>query len=259
MLARPTSAALLAAALLVTATPAAAQQAPPPSPTGLSADILAMACAPALAYEPPPKPLRITGGQSSFARQAYSASDLVTINAGTRNGIEVGQEYFVRRTLTSRGAPISRKAPATIQTTGWIRVYAVDDEMSLATVTHSCDSIDAGDYLEPLVLRLMPTPSADRGKPERDNYGRVMPGKDVRASFGKGDFFILNRGTDFGITPGAQFVLYRDKKQAENFLYELGEAMAVSVSADWSTLLVTLSRNAIQAGDYAGMRTKNLK
>lgn len=259
MPARPTPGALLAVALIVAAAPVAAQNVPAPSPTGLSPDTLAMACAPALAYEPPPKPLRVTGGQTASARWAYSASDLVTINAGATNGIEVGQEYFVKRTLTSRGAPITRDTPATIQTTGWIRVYAVDPEMSLATVTHSCDSIEVGDYLEPLVLRPMPTPSTDRGKPEKDNYGRVMPGMDVRSSFGKGDFFIVDRGTDFGITPGAQFVLYRDKKQAENFLYELGEAIAVNVSGDWSTLMVTLSRDAIQTGDYVGMRTKNTK
>jgi hypothetical protein len=251
--------ALLAAALVTIAVPAAAQRAPAPSPTGLSADTLAMGCAPALAHEPPPKPLRVTGGQDSFARWVYSTTDLVTVNAGSRNGIEVGQEYFVKRALPTRGASISREAPAIIQTAGWIRIYAVDPEMSLATVTHACDSIDVGDYLEPLVLRPMPAPSTDRGKPERDNYGRVLPGSDVRRSFGKGDFFILDRGTDFGITPGAQFVLYRDKKQSENFLYELGEAIAVSVDANWSTLRVTLSRDAIQAGDYVGMRTRQLK
>jgi hypothetical protein len=213
-----------------------------------------MACAPAVAYEAPPKPLRIVGGQDSFARFSYSTSDLVTINAGSRNGIEVGQEYFVRRTLTPRQAPITRQTPAGIRTTGWIRVYAVDDEMSLATVTHACDTIDVGDYLEPLVHRVMPTPAPRIGKPDRDNYGRVMPGVDLRRSFADGDFFILNRGADFGIIPGAQFVIYRDKKQAENFLFEIGEAVAVAVHADWSTMRVTLARDAIHEGDYVSMR-----
>jgi hypothetical protein len=247
---------VLAAGLLALATPCSAQRAPSSGPTGLAPGVLAMACAPALAYEAPPMPLRITGGQDSFARSSYSTSDLVTINAGTRNGIEVGQEYFVRRALVARQAPITREAPASIRTTGWIKVYAVDDEMSLATVTHACDTIDVGDYLEPLVLRAMPAPLPDRGKPERDNYGRVMAGNDRRGSFGTGDFFILDRGADFGITPGAQFVIYRDKKQAENFLYELGEAVAVTVNADWSTLRVTMARDAVAQGDYVGMRTK---
>jgi hypothetical protein len=254
MRAPATTGIVIAAAIFVLGTHAFAQRAPAAAPTRLGPDVLAMACAPAIAFEPPPMPLRITGGQDSFARSVYSTSDLVTINAGTKNGIEVGQEFFVRRALTQRGSPITRETPASIRTTGWITVYAVDDEMSLATVTHACDTVEVGDYLEPLAHRTMPAPSADAGKPERDNYGRVMSGVDARRSFGGGDFFILNRGTDFGITPGAQFVVYRDKKQAENFLYEIGEAVAVSVNGDWSTLHITRARDEIHEGDYVSMR-----
>ncbi len=248
---------LLAAGLLTLAAPAIAQRAPAPGPTGLSADVLAMACAPVLAYEPPPMPLRITGGQDSFAHRVYYTADLVTLNAGAKNGIKVGQEFFVRRALVERGAPITRKSPGSIRTTGWITVYAVEETMSLATVTHACDTIEVGDYLEPLVHREMPAPSADRGTPVRGDYGRVLSGADLRRAFGKGDFFVLDRGSDAGVTPGANFVIYRDKKQAENFLYEIGEAVAVSVNANQSTLRLTVARDAVLAGDYVGMRTRN--
>jgi hypothetical protein len=247
----------VAAALLALAAPSAAQRAPASGPTHLPADILAMACnAPALVYEPPAMPLRITGGQDSFARRVYAIGDLVTINAGTKNGIEIGQEYFVRRALVERGAPISPERPGSIRTAGWITVYAVDAVMSLATVTAACDTIEVGDYLEPLLHRSMPAPSTDRGKPKRDDYGRVLSGTDRRRAFGKGDFFVLNRGDDFGVIPGAQFVLYRDTKQVGNYLYELGEAVAVSVDANSSTLQVTVARDAILENDYVGMRTK---
>jgi hypothetical protein len=245
----------LTAAILALAAPAGAQRAPTIGPTNLSPDILAMACAPAIADEAPPTPLRITGGQDSFARLVYSTSDLVTLNAGTKNGIEVGQEYFVRRVQVERGAP--SHSPVSIRTAGWITVYAVDDELSLATVSHACDTINVGDFLEPLVHRLMPAPNGDRGKPKRDDYGRVMPGNDFRRSFANGDFFILDRGSDFGIVPGSELVVYRDKKQAENFLYEIGEAVAVRVYPTWSTLRLTIARDAVQEGDYVGMRTKN--
>jgi len=248
---------LLAAGLLTLAAPASAQRAPSSGPTGLSADLLAMACAaPSLAYERPPMPLRITGGQDSFAHHVYYTSDLVTINAGTRNGIAVGQEFFVRRALVERRAPITLKTPASIRTAGWITVYSVDEEMSLATVTHACDTIEVGDYLEPLVHREMPAASADRGEPTRGDYGRVQSGTDLRRTFGKGDFFVLDRGADFGITPGANFVIYRDKKQSANFLYEIGEAVAVSVSATSATLRLTVTRDAVLQGDYVGMRTR---
>lgn len=245
---------VIAAALVSPAVLASAQRAPSPSPTRLPADVVAMACAPGVAYEAPPMPLRITGGQDSFRRTVFTASDLVTINAGSKHGIEIGQEYFVRRALVERRRPITERTPASLRTTGWIKIYAVDDDMSLATVSHACDTIEIGDYLEPLVHRLMPAPAGTGGKPERDNYGRVRAGVDFRRSFGKGDFFILDRGADFGITPGAEFVIYRDKQQAENFLYEIGEAVAVAVNANWTTMRLTLARDAVHEGDYVSMR-----
>ena len=49
-------------------------------------------------------------------------------------------------------------------------------------------------------------------------------------------------------------MLYRNKLQAENFLYDLGEAVAVEVTPDSSTLQVTVSRDAIQSGDLVALR-----
>jgi hypothetical protein len=250
---RPASAAL-AAALLAVALPASAQRGPAAVSTGLPADVLGLACAPQTAFEAPPTPIRITGGQDSFVRSSHAPGDLVTLNAGSINGIEVGQEFFVRRLQTADRGSVSRDTPGVIRTAGWIRVYAVDDEWSLATITHACDTITTGDYLEPLALPTVPPAAVQRGKPERGNYGRVMIGSDNRRVFGRGDYVIVNRGTNQGVTSGALFVFYRDKRQPENFLYELGEATAVDVKADTSTLYVTLSRDTIQEGDYVAQR-----
>ncbi len=245
---------VIAGALLAHA-PLGAQRAPLPGPTHLPADVLALACGPRMVFEQPPTPLRITGGQDSFVRQTHSPGDLVTINAGSDNGIDVGQEYYVRRVQAAERRPVTRDNPATIRTTGWIRIYAVDKEMSLATVEHACDTINVADFLEPFVLPQVPTPADTAGvKAQRGNYGRIMLGTDRRRAFGKGDFFIADRGSDHGVTLGARFVIYRDKQQAENFLYEIGEAVAVDVRPENSTLLVILSRDALLAGDYVAIR-----
>ena len=243
---------LLGAGLL--AAPAGAQRGPAPGATGLPADVLSLACAPALAFEEPPMPLRITGGQDSFFRVSHMPGDLVTINAGTRHGLAVGQQFYVRRPLVSRREPITRETPAAIRTAGWIQVYAVEETMSLATITHACETIDVGDYLEPFVLPAVPIPAAELAPAQRENYGRVLIGQDRRRSFAKGDYFMVNRGSDHGVTPGTRFVLYRDNRLAGNFLFELGEAVAVTVQPDSSTLQVLVSLDAIQEGDYAAMR-----
>jgi hypothetical protein len=56
------------------------------------------------------------------------------------------------------------------------------------------------------------------------------------------------------VTPGAQFVVYRDKHEKGNFLFELGEAVAVEVKPESATLYVTLSRDAFSKGDYVAQR-----
>ena len=251
---RALGALITAAGVLTAASPAAAQRGPAAAASHVPADVLALACAPNITYDEPIVPIRVTGGQDSFQRRIYSPGDLVTINAGTDNGIEVGQEYFVRRLKVDRLHPIGEGGPTTIHTAGWLKIWAVDDKMSLATITHACDTIEVGDYLEPFQLPEVPAVSSEKPKAERDNYGRVMTGMDLRRSFAKGDYFILNRGSNFGITPGAQFVVYRDKHQANNFLYELGEAVAVQVGPESATLQVTLSRDAFREGDYVAMR-----
>ena len=147
---------LIAVAVVAAALPVLAQRAPAYGPTNLPAEVLSLACAPSLVNEAPPTPLRITGSQESVVHRSLAPGDLITINAGTDNGIDVGQEYYTRRAVPIEHRPISRDNPATIRPTGWIRIYAVDRRMSLATITHACDSVDVNDYLEPFVLPDIP-------------------------------------------------------------------------------------------------------
>jgi hypothetical protein len=251
---RFTAGVLIAAGLLAANSPVRAQRGPAHASVHLSPEVLSLACSPTAVLEPPPTPLRITGGQDSFVRRIYGPGDLVTINAGRNNGIEVGQEFYVRRLQTDARQATSRANPIGIRTTGWVKVYAVDDEMSLVTVTYACDTMEIGDYLEPFQLPVFPTVSKDRPKAQRDHYGKVLKGTDRRTMFGTGDYFVVNRGSDHGIEPGSKFVLYRDKKQAENFLYAIGEGIATEVKPEMTTVLVTLSLDAIESGDYVALR-----
>ena len=242
------------AVLLVFAQPLVAQRGPAPAESGLPADVLNLACAPFAVVGMPPTPLRITGGQDSFTRRNYQPGDLVTINAGSSNGIKVGDEFFVRRPQVPRDQHPKPEDLVDIRTAGWIRVYAVDDTMSLATISQACDTIEVGDYLEPFKapqpLAITPTTA----KPEKDNYAHITRGTDLRWSFGKGDYFLIDRGSIHGITTGAQFVIYRNKHEGGNFLFELGEAVAVDVGPKVATLQVTVARDAFSEGDLVALR-----
>src|SRR4029434_7099117 len=110
---------------------------------------------------------------------------------------------------------ISRATPATIGTAGWVRVYAVDKMMSLVTVSHACDTINIGHYMEPLRAPAPQTHDPNPGKPQKENYGHILVGADRRTMFAKNDFFAIDRGSDHGVTLGARFTVFRDKRRME--------------------------------------------
>jgi hypothetical protein len=164
---------------------ASAQRGPAPSSTDLSSDVLAIACAPAAASDPSLSRLRVTGGQDAVERGSYAPGDLVTINAGINDGIAVGQEYYTRRMLGALDDPAIDN-PGTIRTSGWLRVYAVDPDMARATISHACDTIDVGDYLEPFAPPIVTPGRADAPAAQRSNYARILFGADRRESLAGG-------------------------------------------------------------------------
>ena len=249
---RPAALAAIAAFVLPAA--AAAQTGPAWTGTKIPADVLALTCAPSNAYERPAVPLHISGGQSLEVRGSVAPGDLLTVNAGRANGMQVGQEFFVRRLLKDRDQTVSNDTPGTVHTAGWIRIYAIDDEMSLATIVYACDTMMVGDYLEPFALPVAVARGETKGKPEKGNYARVMPGKDRKATYAAGEFIVIDRGKDHDIVPGSQFVIYHDKKKEGNFLFEVGEAVAVDVRENSATLTVTKSRSVVSLNDYVSMR-----
>ena len=263
---------VMTAALLAAGGSLLAQTGPAPAGTRLPAEVIDLACAPTLVYEAPSPSLLITGGQDASTRHIFRPGDLITINGGSDNGIEVGQEYYVRTVQVTRDSSISPKTLATIRTAGWVRVYAVDKTMSLVTVTHLCNlPIEIGEYLEPFTVPVPPIPDANPSKPQRENYGHIQIGSDRRTMFAKNDYFIIDRGSDHGVTLGARYVIYRDKRKTETakvpikaelpdtivepeFLFEIGDAVVVNVQPESSTLLATRARSSFLSGDYAAIR-----
>jgi hypothetical protein len=238
---------------------AGAQRAPAPAASGLGPDQIALLCAPVPAdlpdRAPLPNPIQVTGGQAPVVRSTYAPGDLVTISAGERQGIAVGQEFVTRLPVPKP----TKKRPASryvAQNTGWLRVYAVDDDLSLATITHACSTVNPSDELAPFAVAAIPERDTRDLEPKRNDYARIVSGSSRRTTFATGDLFLIDRGSSKGVLPGARFVLYHDRGVAKNFLYEAGEAVAVAVGAEAATLRVTTSSTAVTTKDYVGQRTE---
>jgi hypothetical protein len=100
----------------------------------------------------------------------------------------------------------------------------------VAQIEQVCDSVGAGDYLEPFVA---PTPVAGEinttANLDFSSLGRVLFGDEQRRIAGPGDFMMLERGaTD--MAPGTHVAVYRDLKTAGVPLAAIGEGVIVTMA-----------------------------
>jgi hypothetical protein len=142
---------VLAALLLTCASGAAFAQSDAP----LSPLALAVGCAPPPTWDGAPAgALRVLGSQDVAVRHLFGDHDLLVIGGGTTAGVQLGQQFFVRRANTFGGSRTAHGA----RTLGWLRVVAVNETTAIAAVNHVCGGIVVSDYLEPF---FEPVVSAD--------------------------------------------------------------------------------------------------
>ena len=221
-------------------------------PSALSASDVAVACAPSLTVTPeraPVRSLRIVGAQDTVPRALFGMRDLVVISGGTQQGLQLDQQYAIRRAFVF-GRPLKGQVQ-TIHTTGRLRVVAVNDMTAIAQIEHVCDGVIAGDYLEPFVAPTPPSasPESASGNLDFSSLGRVLFGDEERRIAGPGDFMMLDGG-GATLAPGARVAVYRDLQTTGVPLTAIGEGVIVSITNGAPVMRVTTARDAVRGGDY---------
>src|SRR5712692_1459042 len=258
---------IVATAIAVSASQIAQAQDQPPDEK-LSPLQLSIACAiPPATVVPGTAALHVIGAQDTVPRTTFAARDLLVIDAGTAKGVQLGQQYFVRRAV--RPGLLTGPVRRAVQTGGWIRIVAANETTAIASVTHTCGAIEAGDYLEPFVAPpvLGELAPVDRSlQPDFKDMGRVMFGDAERSTASTGDYMLIDRGTDNGLTPGARFAIYRDVHRwmrddrymalGQLPLASIGEGVVVTTGETMSVLRILSARDAVYRGDYVVPRTK---
>jgi hypothetical protein len=237
---------------LLAALPAAAQIDAP----ALSPMETAVGCAaPVSADDPSPQALRVIGAQDSSASALFGPRELLVVGGGTGAGLQLGQQFFVRR-ANRFGASSDRRWQG-VRTLGWIRVVAVNDSTAIAMIDHICDAIAQGDYLEPYTAPVVPA-DVDRdvtsGEPDFGAMGKVLSGMEDHQTAGRGEFVLIDRGTDQGVKAGERYAIYRDIGTAGMPLASIGETVVLAVGRTMSLTRITRSRDAIFSGDYVAPR-----
>jgi hypothetical protein len=245
----------LAAVCALAASGAAAQ-----TPDTLSPAQVAVACAPPpIIATVPADATRVISSQDAQSRNLFGMPDQLVVNGGTERGLQLGQQYFVRR-LARTAENYKDKLPHQVRTSGWVRVVAVNATTTIVNVEHACGDILVGDYLD--VFQMRPLPDADitsvdtTGEPDFAAFGRVLYGSEERRSGGAGEFMLIDRGTNHSVAVGAHFAIYRDIRVTGAPLAWIGEATVVSIGPTMALVRINRARDAIFTGDYVVPRSK---
>lgn len=234
------------------APPRSEPQAPGPESrtlTGLSRQV---ACAPFSPRVEPATLTRIVGGTET-RRTLFAPGDKVTINAGTRQGVRVGEAFFVRRLMPDRIRQAdSGSAPLNVHTAGVVEVVEAGADVSVAAVTVGCDGIAEGDHLDrysPVVV----SENVESGAPDFANPAHVLLGAERRVLGAPGDFMVVDRGSQQGVRAGQALTVFRTPAGRSGPLTTVGTARVFAVTPDTATIRIEQSVDAVYTGDLVAI------
>ncbi len=167
-------------------------------------------------------PLTIIAGEDAVGRLTYQQDDFVYLSQGSRDGVQVGQEYLVVRRVKDpsrieafgRQNGILRRIGTLYADIGRVRVHVVHETTATARIVHVCDAMQNGDQLVPYQER----PTADfRENGAFDRFapfaggaeGTVVAARDFPALIGRGDAIYVNLGTNQGVKVGDYYRVFR--------------------------------------------------
>lgn len=212
-----------------------------------------IACAPSAVETRPAAPMHVTGGLVD-GKVLFGTGETVIVQGASAQGVRFGQEYFVRRVVPDQFTKSISDGVIlySIHTAGWIRIAEVQGDAAVATVTHSCDALMPGDYLEPFAMPAVPAESAS-GEPDFANPGRLILGDERRQLGGVGSLVVLDRGSDHGLRPGQRVTIFRPVPGGAGPVIRIGEATAVVVRPETTTLRIDTSTGVIYVGDLGAI------
>lgn len=205
--------------------------------------------------------LSVAASERGDGRQVLSLGELAVIQAGTAQGLAIGQTLAAHHVDRGRadfhgnwdgytGVRFGRDGyHGGTRAIALLAIERIDEQFALARIVKACDQVEVGDRLTPVVLPDLPA-AAGPGQPDFSDRAQVLIGRDLRELFGDGDVLSIDRGSNHGITPGTRFALYHNPKNGMP-LSERGEAVVLDVAETTSRAVVVRVREFVSSGDTA--------
>ena len=247
-------------------------------------------CAGIVTMEPPPGDTYVISGVESATRIVFNQGDLVFINRGANQGVQVGSEFLVsRRVKENLETPwfvwqqdLLRTMGATYADIGRLRVVNVQANTSTAEIVDFCEPVQRGDIVQSFVARPAPNykPAAKLdifARPSGKEQAMIVTTRGFGQMAGAGRVVYVNLGREQGVRVGDYYRVFRYQGDRHSTVYQargqersiwglgsapapwkwvdlprdiLGEGIVLGVSPNASTVLITASLREIYAGDY---------
>jgi hypothetical protein len=232
----------------------------------------------------------LISAEESENKIVFAIRDLVTIDKGSSQGVRVGDRYSVFRPESDpldvqwfKWQNKLRKAMGTFfRDTGQLKVVNVQPNVSIAEVIFACDYLQRGDWIAPFQERpsppFKPASAFDIfAPPSGKSVGMLVYGKEFSQVYGKLSTVYVNLGSNQGVHTGDYLRVFRyqgshaelapnfDNAQYEMYGFGstpvryrwndlprdvLGEGIVLNTGPNSSTIMLTVTRRDMYAGDY---------
>lgn len=205
-------------------------------------------CKPAKPATTPESIGTIQSHRHEAGRTLYVKGDVLNIDGGTLNGLEVGRNLVVRRYY--RADSPGGAAATGEHTAGLVQIVAVTERSSTGVVVHACNELMAGDFLMSFTPEPVRTPDS-LGIPTFDDAVRILFADAGQILGAPGRRMVIDRGSAQGIQVGQRLTIFRGEDRGLAKPFVIGEAVVVSVRIDSATIRVESATDAIWSGDWA--------
>jgi hypothetical protein len=222
---------------------------------GPDADLLqAMACAPGVLPAAPVTAARVIGGME-YGRIMFGPGDRLLINAGSRDGLRPGQRFFVKRPLQQHPSALTDAGfrLVGIHTSGWITIVDTREHVSTATVTHACDGVLDGDYLEPFTEPALPPFPSPAGAPDYSHPAHILMADEQRQTGFPGLLMLIDRGSQQGVRPGQTLTIFRTAAGGAGPTTDVGRATVLQTGPATALVRIGATDGAVYVGDLTAL------
>ncbi|MDH3492727.1 MAG: hypothetical protein OEM82_04190 [Acidobacteriota bacterium] len=160
--------------------------------------------------------VEIVGADDEKDQHIYAEGDALYLNAGSNNGVKVGDMYSVIRPRGSVNSDWTSKSSlgVYVQEVGAVEVVNVKPEVSVARVKVNCSVVMFGDLVTPMVERESPMfvkrePLDLFADPSGKASGRIVMARDGAELIGREMIVYLDLGREDNVKVGDYLTVYR--------------------------------------------------